>query len=223
MIFSLKFSGFARNSDHHRYDRRRFLPQQGYLLPTILGILVLVIFSSSHVGKLLFENYKTLNIKRSGDYSYDLALGALEAIEKKLATDSNQPEPFSKVDSGQDEPYSIFSGEVWATNLIDYKLIVESDPVSNKTLAWWQQPEDWWQAYAYEMTKDELGEVLLETGQAYGVVEYIGPYVFNQDLTQTSDTGGDISAFVYRITVAGFSSDRSKAVLSSTYVKTYVF
>lgn len=197
--------------------------EKGYLLLTILGILVVVIFSSTHVGKLLFENYKNLNLKSSGDFSYDIALGTLEAVEKQFSTNPNQPKVYLSTDGGVNGYASVFAGEVWGTGFADYKLVLGQDPISSKQLSWWQQPQSWWAQYAHELDANELSSTLLETGKGYSIVEYIGPYIFNEDLTLVSRTGGNITSHVYRITAAGFSNDGSRAVLSTTLVKTYVF
>lgn len=190
--------------------------QRGTVLPTVLGILLLILVVSSQLSETVTLQHKTNNAFKSQINAESIADFGLSATEESLLAMTDRPVSTETIQTTSDN--LLLTGIVWSKTLTNYDLRITQDKLTNTSVGWERQPLDWWNTYGNKYSRN------ISAGQsqtAYSIVEEFGEDLSGSDLGGETNHYAAPQKLLYQITAKGeggaFGTSRVRSILAKTF------
>lgn len=190
---------------------------QGAVLPTVLGILALILVISGQLTDAVLTQHKTNTAYKAQMAAESLAAFAMDTTEQELITSQNRPAVSTTLVAlnGQNQ---LIQGLIWQKQLDNYALLINTNQLTNAALDWTQQPQRWWDTYANNYTQNLSANT---TQTAYSIIEEDEIDLSGADLGQALHHYAGPSKVLYQVTSRGSSGNLGVSRLRTTVAKTY--
>lgn len=190
---------------------------QGAVLPSVLGVLILILVVGSQLTETVTLQHKTNNAFKAQISAESLADFGLNSAEEALLALETRPQALRNI-----EPTTganmIDRGLVWAQSLNNYNLTAQQDALSGEPLGWERQPSDWWETYSNSFSRNISAT---QSQTAYSIVEEFDADFSDSDLGQERDHFTGPTKTFYQITARGEGGTFGTSRVRSIYARTF--
>lgn len=188
--------------------------QKGFQLPVVLIILVAIVFSSTYLLHTVVSGQQEMQATLELLQAELSAQRAIVLAENAIDRNDQIPLPSFQLESDDDE-LDFSSGKVLAAHLDAYNLTTQFDSITGRVLNWWDQSEEWWKKYAFQIDPNNHNA-------GYYIIEFLTDITTGEDYGQDKTYKGDGVRYLYRITARGQSSRGSTQLNQTSYAKVYL-
>jgi len=190
----------------------------GAVLPTVLGILLLLFVIGNQLTETVLTNHKTNSAYKAQLQAESLADYGLTATEQLILEQTSRPDVVSKVRAVPINSSQLLDGTVWQNNTSEFNLMVTQDALTQSSIDWTRQPVQWWQTYANKYTRN-LSATIAQT--AYSVIEEYTEDFSGSDLGQARDHYAAPSKVLYQVTAFSEGGAQGTSRVRTVVAKTF--
>jgi len=176
--------------------------QQGAVLPSVLGVLLLVFLLSATINNTVASQQKIGQAYQDQRFAEQQAQFGLVIAERAVLALDDQPTAQASL---QTSPAGQVELNIIGNALSDYALSATTNLLTGQRLDWSEQPSRWWQQYANtHQGNTPAGNLSADPSQsAYSIVEEYQQDTNGQELGQARHYYATPTKMLYQITSRG--------------------